>query len=71
MRDCSECSVALAFYLCAGCLGVASEAQASLLNIDAFGWVVLIGGVGVLGTFAAFGMYLWDHRISVLLKVAC
>lgn len=51
--------IALAFYLCAGCLGVASEAQASLLNIDAFGWVVLIGGVGVLGTFAAFGMYLW------------
>ena len=51
--------IALVFYLCAGCLGVASEAQASLLNIDAVGWVVLIGGVGVLGTFAAFGMYLW------------
>ena len=50
--------IALVFYLCAGCLGVASEAQASL-NIDAFEWVVLIGGVGVLGTFAAFGMYLW------------
>ena len=29
--------IALVFYLCAGCLGVASEAQASLLNIDAFG----------------------------------
>lgn len=51
--------IALVFYLCASCLGVASEAQARLLNIDAFGWVVLIGGVGVLGTFAAFGMYLW------------
>lgn len=28
-------------------------------DMDATGWLALIGGVGVLGTFAAFGLFLY------------
>lgn len=52
-------AIAFVFYLCADGLGVIPGFQTSLSSIDAFGWLILVGGVGVLGTFAAFGMYLW------------
>ena len=48
------------------CSGIAYAAQLAMgagapeavANMDAFGWLVLIGGLAFLGTFVSFGLYL-------------
>lgn len=40
-------------------LSPASGAASLVPALDAVGWLALIGGVGVLGTFAAFGLFLY------------
>ncbi|WP_418712441.1 DMT family transporter, partial [Adlercreutzia equolifaciens] len=48
-------------------LGAAGSSLADLFgtagslvpDMDATGWLALVGGVGVLGTFAAFGLFLY------------
>ncbi len=43
----------------AASLSPASGAAPLVPALDAVGWLALIGGVGVLGTFAAFGLFLY------------
>ncbi|WP_290073013.1 EamA family transporter, partial [Adlercreutzia caecimuris] len=43
----------------AASLSPAPGAASLVPELDAVGWLALIGGVGVLGTFAAFGLFLY------------
>ena len=39
-------------------LAMGAGAPEAVANMDAFGWLVLIGGLAFLGTFVSFGLYL-------------
>lgn len=43
----------------AGGTGAASAVIGLVPHLDAVGWLALVGGVGLLGTFAAFGLFLY------------
>ena len=39
-------------------LAMGAGAPEAVAGMDAFGWLVLIGGLAFLGTFVSFGLYL-------------
>ena len=43
----------------AGALADAPDAVSLAPTLDAMGWITLVGGVGLLGTFVAFGLFLY------------
>ena len=61
---CGMCVSALVASLAeAGSLLVGAQATFALPSLTAFSWLVLLGGAGVLGTFVAFGLYLWGTSL--------
>ena len=65
------CGICVSAVISIGALAVAAllaqhNAASLVLPVSAIGpfsWLTLIGGAGILGTFAAFGMYLWGASI--------
>lgn len=54
-----DASVPAAIQAAAASPSAASGATPLVPELDAVGWLALVGGVGVLGTFAAFGLFLY------------
>lgn len=64
------CGICVSAVISTGALAAASLAQMGATSlipaasaVDPLSWLALVGGTGVLGTFAAFGMYLWGTSV--------